>query len=79
LTLIEEEPDLAPLRNDLLRLFAGKDVRHSELLKWLLRRRWREPQLNTVLRKLHGDKLVSVVGSAKLVFSADPMLTFEVQ
>lgn len=73
--LIKPQPDLEPLKRWILDLLGAQARRWSELAELLRETLWREPQLNSLIRKLRRDGVIA--GSdfdGRFSQRADPLL-----
>lgn len=75
LALITLDPDLAPLENELLRTYGGRDIHYQELTDWLLDSRWLPKHLNQVIRKLVNSGRVEVLeGTGRFIARHNQLL-----
>ena len=75
--LLVPEPDLSPLKNELLSHFSGGGVHMEEIYEWLLGGMYLPKHIHQVIRELRGDEVINASDyEGRFAFSKNPKITF---
>jgi three-Cys-motif partner protein len=77
LILLEPEPNLSPLEENLRQEFSGKSVSIKELYNWLLNQIYLKKHLHQIIRKLRNNGSIRVTGyTGRFSFNNNPIIHF---